>query len=137
MSTQHTPGPWITAGPSFGDEFPRYTNSVVSDCEELAGEEYTDICRFDPGGWDAETEANALLISAAPELLAALDLLLSRDMANTCQHTETHRGGAIWEICDHCGMKWADDRGGKPQWRDPVEWDQARAAIAKATGSAA
>lgn len=33
---------------------------------------------------------------------------------NTCLHEETYRGGAIWEICDHCGMKWADDEGGKP-----------------------
>jgi ribosomal protein L37AE/L43A len=33
---------------------------------------------------------------------------------NTCLHEETHRGGAIWEICDQCGMKWADDEGGMP-----------------------
>lgn len=32
----------------------------------------------------------------------------------TCLHEETHRGGAIWEICDYCGAKWADDEGGKP-----------------------
>jgi len=31
-----------------------------------------------------------------------------------CPHEETHRGGAIWEICDACGEKWADDEGGKP-----------------------
>lgn len=35
---------------------------------------------------------------------------------NTCQHEETHRGGAIWEICDGCGQKWADDEGGKPEF---------------------
>jgi len=33
---------------------------------------------------------------------------------NTCTHEETHRGGAIWEICSYCGKKWADDEGGKP-----------------------
>lgn len=33
---------------------------------------------------------------------------------NTCTHEETHRGGSIWEICDQCGAKWADDEGGKP-----------------------
>lgn len=32
----------------------------------------------------------------------------------TCLHEDTHRGGAIWEICDSCGFKWADDEGGKP-----------------------
>jgi hypothetical protein len=30
---------------------------------------------------------------------------------NICLHESTHRGGAIWEICDECGMKWA---GGVP-----------------------
>ena len=35
---------------------------------------------------------------------------------NTCQHEETHRGGAIWEICDGCDAQWADDRGGKPKF---------------------
>lgn len=32
----------------------------------------------------------------------------------TCLHENTHRGGVLWEICDDCGMKWADDEGGKP-----------------------
>lgn len=35
---------------------------------------------------------------------------------NTCSHEETHRGGVIWEICDQCGAKWADDEGGKPEF---------------------
>ena len=38
---------------------------------------------------------------------------------NTCFHEYTHRGGAIWEICDDCGEKWADDRGGKPKFKLP------------------
>jgi hypothetical protein len=38
-----------------------------------------------------------------------------------CQHEETHRGGAIWEICDGCGKKWADDEGGKPPFQYPAE----------------
>jgi hypothetical protein len=29
-----------------------------------------------------------------------------------CQHESRHRGGTIWEICDVCGARWADDRGG-------------------------
>ena len=67
-------------------------------------------------------------------LLAALKALLARDEKNTCRHEETHRGGAIWEICDSCGSMWADDEGGKPEWEDPKEWTQARAAIAAAEG---
>ena len=37
------------------------------------------------------------------ELHDALAALLKRDVRNTCTHEETHRGGAIWEICDQCG----------------------------------
>ena len=62
-------------------------------------------------------------------LLEALKAMLLRDERNTCRHEETHRGGAIWEICDSCGAMWADDQGGKPEWEDPKEWTQARAAI--------
>ena len=62
-------------------------------------------------------------------LLEALKGMLHRDERNTCRHEETHRGGAIWEICDSCGAMWADDEGGKPEWEDPKEWTQARAAI--------
>ena len=72
------------------------------------------------------------LHSLNAELVDALANLLLRDERNTCQHENTHRGGGIWEICDDCGAKWADDRGGKPEWKDPAEWISARAAIAKA-----
>ena len=60
----------------------------------------------------------------------ALRKLLARDELNTCQHENTHRGGGIWEICEDCCAKWADDRGGKPTWADPQEWVAARAALA-------
>ena len=69
------------------------------------------------------------------ELLKALKDMLLRDEKNTCRHEETHRGGAIWEICDSCGSMWADDEGGKPEWEDPKEWTQARAAIAAVEGA--
>lgn len=68
------------------------------------------------------------MASIKDDLLTALINLLARDERETCQHEETHRGG-IWEICDHCGREWADDRGGKPAWQDPPEWVAARAAI--------
>lgn len=61
----------------------------------------------------------------------ALKGLLDRDMRNTCQHEDTNRGGAIWEICSQCGAKWADDEGGIPEWKDPPEWKAAIDALAK------
>ncbi len=63
------------------------------------------------------------------ELVEALRALLKRDERNTCQHDETYRGGAIWEICSWCGAKWADDEGGRPEWQDPPEWEAARKAL--------
>ena len=56
------------------------------------------------------------LIDAASEgedgAVALLEALLAHIDAETCTHEETHRGGAIWTICDGCGRQWADDRGG-------------------------
>lgn len=46
-----------------------------------------------------------------------------------CEHEDTHRGGAIWEICDSCGAEWADDEGGRPEYREPVEITAALDAI--------
>ena len=63
-------------------------------------------------------------------LRKALKKLLDHSERNTCQHEETHRGGFLWEICDGCGAKWADDMGGKTEWKDPPEWVAARAALA-------
>lgn len=67
------------------------------------------------------------LYTAPPRAPVGVDGLV-RDLVreierNTCTHEETHRGGFLWEICDLCGAKWADDRGGKPefQWPDCVE----------------
>jgi hypothetical protein len=48
---------------------------------------------------------------------------------NSCTHENTYRGGTIWETCGDCGAMWADDKGGKPEWVDPPEWDIARAAL--------
>ena len=46
-----------------------------------------------------------------------------------CEHTETYRGGEIWEICCQCGAKWADDEGGKPEFVEPVAITNAIAAL--------
>ena len=50
---------------------------------------------------------------------------------NICPHEETHRGGQ-WEICDMCGARWADDRGGKPEFKWPEVVEKARDMLAAA-----
>jgi len=84
---------------------------------------------------EAERDAAAAERFKLHQLLAmaslSLEALLKRDEMNTCQHEETHRGGVIWEICDRCGTKWADDQGGRPAWKDPAEWDQARSVLSQ------
>ena len=81
-------------------------------------------------GYRAETCRRLELDRAA--LMEALEKLLQRDMRNTCRHEETHRGGAIWEICDQCDTKWADDCGGKPEWHEPPEWTLAESTLSAA-----
>lgn len=62
----------------------------------------------------------------------ALRNLLTYAEQNTCTHESTHRGGAIWTICDDCGEKWADDEGGKPRYKEPIEFTRARRAYRQA-----
>jgi hypothetical protein len=49
------------------------------------------------------------------ELVKALESLLKNPNLYPCEHVSTHRGGSIWSICDDCGAKFADDRGGVPK----------------------
>ena len=64
------------------------------------------------------------------ELVKALEAVTALASRGICEHEETHRGGAIWEICDSCGAKWADDEGGKPVWVEPSELTNAYAILA-------
>ena len=64
-----------------------------------------------------------------PDPLDLLQKVLDRYDQETCTHEETHRGGTIWTICDGCGRKWADDRGGFTPYSDPPEIAQARAVL--------
>ena len=52
------------------------------------------------------------------------DLLMFMEK-EVCPHEETHRGGYLWEICNHCGNKWADDEGGKPEFKYPKGYEEA------------
>lgn len=60
------------------------------------------------------------------ELVEALCQVTQYAESQICMHEETHRGGAIWEICDMCGAKWADDQGGKPSFKWPKQIVSAR-----------
>jgi len=128
MSPTSTQGEWISG-----------VGQVVGYGEALAVGINTEpnwkpICVVSPADRITDTDlANAALLAAAPKLLKALQALLARDILNTCQHDSTHRGGVIWEICEGCGAKWSDDRGGKPKWKDPVEGVLAEEAITQAT----
>jgi hypothetical protein len=63
------------------------------------------------------------------QLRDALKNLLNYAERNECHHENTHRGGVIWTICDECGMKWADDKGGFKPYCEPVEITAARQAL--------
>jgi hypothetical protein len=108
MSAKHTPGPWIGAGPSFGDQFPRYTTEITTE-DERYGDGHIQICELPFHHHDEENEANARLIAAAPCLLDALQELtqIASVLAATCL---------------------GDSRAKENRM------DRARAAIAKATG---
>jgi hypothetical protein len=69
------------------------------------------------------------LVAENERFREALRALLKYAEFNICQHENTHRGGAIWEICSDCGAKWADDEGGKPIFVEPEEITKARAAL--------
>ena len=76
----------------------------------------------------ASVDARASELSA---LLCALREVTDLACRNICGHEDTHRGGAIWEICDICGEKWADDEGGKPDFVEPEAITKAYDLLAK------
>lgn len=67
------------------------------------------------------------------DLLRVLRIVTDYASRQHCCHEDTHRGGVLWEICDQCGMKWADDEGGKPDdaGKLPEEIDRAYDILAK------
>ena len=72
-----------------------------------------------------DTQPTPIIPEAVMEVVAGLVYEVER---NICPHEETHRGGQ-WEICDMCGAKWADDRGGKPEFKWPEVVEKARAML--------
>ena len=74
-------------------------------------------------------------MSNTDALRAALADLLKYAEGNECQHESTHRGGAIWTICDDCGRKWSDDRDPFTPYQEPKAIEAARAALAQTAAS--
>ena len=106
-------------------EVDQYLSWAATAAKYLADAKETAAFQAGRDSVGAEGKATGLLCEA----VNALEALLRRDEINTCQHEDTYRGGAIWEICSACDMKWAYDRGGKPEWKDPEEWVAARRVI--------
>lgn len=65
MSAKHTPGPWALTGWTAGDDFGWSIR--------IADAPY----RLEVSAWCAESEADARLIAAAPDLLEALEAVLA------------------------------------------------------------
>jgi hypothetical protein len=63
METKHTPGPWVAVG---------YEGLCVNALDPLAGECTLTVAAGRRGSSLAELKANAALIAAAPDMLAAL-----------------------------------------------------------------
>lgn len=107
MSAKHTPGPWQI----HSDQAP-YCCTIVGDIDgplESGELVYTTVCDVADNDY---FEANARLISSAPDLLEAL-----RDAIDA---VKVFHGPEAWDI----------------YWEHSPECKRWRAAIAKATGSA-
>jgi hypothetical protein len=118
MSAQHTPGPW--ADLDIGE-------IVAGDDLDVV------IAIMNDGGQSADcltVEANARLIAAAPDLLAALEecaTFLEAEFPWACDGEPSENcitGVSMCTTCQHSGCI-------------RLKIDEARAAIAKATGGAA
>lgn len=68
MSAMHTPGPWVPRASKFGLDF-----GIVINGEFVIAEVFSDI-RSERHRDVEEARANARLIAAAPDLLAAAEL---------------------------------------------------------------
>jgi hypothetical protein len=85
MSTQHTPGPW-----TINKVCPWTINHLLYD-EPLDNKNV--VCRMPDR--NPETEANAQLIAAAPELLSALETLMQRAVKDA-EHYAPDGNEPIW-----------------------------------------
>lgn len=113
MQTKHTPGPWITSITAAHSKIERQDTTIVPDPD--SGRDFIiATCEYGVYGPQVEGEAvaNAALIAAAPDLLAACEALIAADTA----------------ICDNLGSK------SDQAMQRIAALDIAAAAIARAKG---
>lgn len=111
--TKHTPGPWMV----------RHAYNVMAGRRSVAtcGGYYSNVPGEDSHG---ENVANAHLVAAAPDLLAACQAILSNDGCNTANDD------GVW-ICVFCRGEW-EESGCNHSDGCPII--MAKAAIAAAKG---
>lgn len=87
-----------------------------------------------PVAFGAKLYASPVAAQDAPGLSDAGEALLAYAESRECHHDSTHRGGAIWTICDDCDRKWSDDRDPFKPYKEPAAITNMRAALARKTG---
>ena len=106
---QHTDKCYFWDGEEFCDCGARYSNVLLSEIKMLKAS--LEVCK----------KSERDYVDELARLRYALKALLAYSEKKICTHDETYRGGVIWEICESCGKKWADDKGGKPVFKYPNE----------------
>jgi hypothetical protein len=89
MVEKFTQGSWSASGPSFGDEKPRYYNSVVTDKDQY-DDDFCDICDVLDECDEETMNANAFLISAAPEMYYCLKEIASLASTDTTKGEDVY-----------------------------------------------
>jgi hypothetical protein len=95
--TKHTPGPWRIK-----------SSNRTGSLEIVGGEKHHHVCKLDgnlPESHFHAQEANAALIAAAPDMLAALEALcasLTDDILASLDHEDEKRNAGHEENCTLC-----------------------------------
>ena len=95
MSTQHTPGPWhLGSGNGEGSIYAENDRMRL----ETGGTTLYPVCDIQTGWNTEEDQANARLIAAAPQMLAALRAALEA-MGDSYDATDAagEEGAALWD----------------------------------------
>ena len=108
-----------------------YVDEPVSECDCGPGRDEFIEGRIQYPGAPVAAQAQPVVNQSLTTERETFQRLLEYAESQICTHEETHRGGAIWEICDQCGAMWADDEGGRPEFAWPKEIADARAALAQ------